>query len=120
MTGDGGAVVLTVHAYWEVADVLPAGSVPRTSSVCGPSPSPENVAGLGHGVHAAPSRLHSYCAPALLSEKVNVAAGSLVMVAGASAICTGSGATVSTVTTMLLVASLPAGSVAVIAIVCAP
>src|SRR4051812_47868792 len=52
---------------------LPAWSLARTASECGPSARLLNVTGFAHATKAPPSRLHSYVTGFSSEEKLNVA-----------------------------------------------
>ena len=69
-----GSATTTVHDHVAgVWSVLPAGSVARTSKVCGPAESPERVAGDVQPAQSPSSRRHSKLEPASLEENSNLA-----------------------------------------------
>ncbi len=79
-----------------VASMLPAASVARTRSVCGPSARADNVCGLVHVAKAAPSSEHSNVASASSAEKVKTGSVSFEGLVGVVSIVV-SGAPLSTV-----------------------
>ena len=109
-----GGPVSTTKACWAgVASVLPAGSVARTSKVCGPSPSAAVVWDELQDAHAPPSIRHSKLEPGWSDENANVGVASAVGSEGPLSIVV-CGAAVSTVNARDagVGSTFPAGSVA--------
>src|SRR5215210_4134395 len=112
-SGFGAGAVTVKLSDAGVASTLPAGSIVRTSKVCGPSPSVAVVWPELQEPQAPPSMRHSKLEPAWLDEKVNVGVGSFVGPDGPLSMAV-SGAAVSTMKLRDagVASTFPAGSVA--------
>ena len=100
--------------------MLPAGSVARTSNVCGPSPNGPTLYGLSHCCQSSLSSLHSNSTPAsLVNAKCALV---LELVEGGASVMVTRGGVVSTVIVRLagLASVLPVWSVARASKVCGP